>query len=222
MAGEKDLPYMQIPTSPQKWLGRGTYMKLPTPPPKRFSYQMWRCAASQPEPLLPIGVPTSLRKATLASQRTLAGLHWLLGWSLGSCVDVTFHFEIMVQAWWGRFGKKGRRGSLVPRVGGGFHWLPDIILQDKINWRHINFFFGDSHWSLNFWKRSRKKLKTCYFPLWRFAAEDNGSCPLAPNTQRSDPLNINPYLDFTQCQYQYQLNPKIIFGFHPISISVSI
>ena len=62
-------------TSPQKWLGRGANLHATNFSPKRFSSQMRRCAASQEEPLLPTGAPTSLRKATLASQRTLAGLH---------------------------------------------------------------------------------------------------------------------------------------------------
>ena len=76
---------------------------------------MWRCAASQEEPLLPTGAPTSLRKATLASQRTLAGLHWL-GWSFWSCWRC-FLFRNYVAGLVGEIWQEGEEGE--PGAQGG-------------------------------------------------------------------------------------------------------
>ena len=44
----------------------------------------------------------------------------------------------------------------------------------------------------------------CWFLLWRFAVEGNGSCPLAPNTQRLDPHSIFIEMDSTTWVHLYE------------------
>ena len=44
---------------------------------------------------------------------------------------MSFYFHILLQAWWREFCK-GKRGSLVPRMGGGFS-LPLAANLEEIN-----------------------------------------------------------------------------------------